>query len=306
MTRRRSDLNASSETPREPVVEHQGKVGRVRKVLDANCFQSPTPGRGRPVLEEYFQASKQNTVVFTELACMEAYKGNALVNVRKSMEVASRYPTQVLVLKATVDIIQQQARDPSSTADDFVDVEQTNGFAEFCEVLRLASEGNPHCVRQVRAHGDAAAVEFARMLEAAKQVRVGIAEHEASMNPALLRSLRRNEPIPPALVDEAGRAILEYAASYFQDRDDGVLIPRELKVARETLLFRHALSSFNLAEWWISKGGYASVAPEKLLNDIVDLTYVTYATFFDGLISNDQKMLQIYEATRFLVDEVFI
>jgi hypothetical protein len=49
---------------------------------------------------------------------------------------------------------------------------------------------------------------------------------------------------------------------------------------------------------WLSEGGYDGLPIQKLQNDIIDTAYVAYATYFDGLLSNDNKMNEIYLLTK--------
>ncbi len=40
---------------------------------------------------------------------------------------------------------------------------------------------------------------------------------------------------------------------------------------------------------WLIDGGYETRNPDKLQNDVVDMSYVAYASFFDDLLSLDRK-----------------
>ena len=44
----------------------------------------------------------------------------------------------------------------------------------------------------------------------------------------------------------------------------------------------------------VKDGGIDQISKEKIRNDIVDISYVTYATYFDGLLSLDKKLNAIY------------
>ena len=54
----------------------------MKKVIDANYFQDTA-------LKDYLRSDKKNFVVFPDYACMEAYKGNAIKNISKSIEIVS-------------------------------------------------------------------------------------------------------------------------------------------------------------------------------------------------------------------------
>jgi len=67
---------------------------------------------------------------------MKPNKGNALENVRRSIQILARYPSQVAILRATRTIIGMQNLDPNVGTDAFVDSKQTKGFATFCQPRR--------------------------------------------------------------------------------------------------------------------------------------------------------------------------
>lgn len=55
----------------------------------------------------------------------------------------------------------------------------------------------------------------------------------------------------------------------------------------------------------VASGGAEDVKPEKLRNDMVDVTFATYATFFDGILSCDKKTNQLYQDTCGILNAVF-
>ena len=66
----------------------------MRKVVDSNFLQSDE-------LRDYLSKSAGNYVVLTDYAAMEAYKGDTLGTIYRSMEILADYPKQVIVLKGT-------------------------------------------------------------------------------------------------------------------------------------------------------------------------------------------------------------
>ena len=49
---------------------------------------------------------------------------------------------------------------------------------------------------------------------------------------------------------------------------------------------------------WIQNGRQKNIKSAKLRNDIVDLNFATFALYFDGILTNDQKLIDIYEHTK--------
>jgi hypothetical protein len=61
-----------------------------------------------------------------------------------------------------------------------------------------------------------------------------------------------------------------------------------------------------LAHWWISVGGAKKVKPDKLRNDLVDVIFAAYATYFDGILSKDEKANAIYSDALWMLTNVFV
>ena len=66
----------------------------MRKVVDSNFLRSDQ-------LHKYLSKTTNNCVVLTDYAAMEAYKGDTLASIYRSMEILSQFPKQVIVLKGT-------------------------------------------------------------------------------------------------------------------------------------------------------------------------------------------------------------
>lgn len=69
----------------------------MRKVVDTNFLQTEA-------LRAYLSASTEDYAVLTEFAAMEAYKQDALDAINNRMEILVQFPTQVIVLKGTLDV----------------------------------------------------------------------------------------------------------------------------------------------------------------------------------------------------------
>jgi hypothetical protein len=55
---------------------------------------------------------------------------------------------------------------------------------------------------------------------------------------------------------------------------------------------------------WISMGGPKGVKAEKIRNDIVDVSFATFATYFDGLLSMDEKARRIYQQAAIVLESI--
>jgi hypothetical protein len=271
----------------------------MRKVLDANCFQAPE-------LEVYLRASSSNFVVFTDYACMEAYGGDSLVSIRKSLEIVSRHPKQVEVLKSTRDIVQLQGPLTQASISLLTDTESTRGFGLFCAAVELASKGNEGLIQQVLAHGNAAMGHFDAMLREAEGFPETVELVRDGLRPEHVDALRKRTALSAEACNDTIQRVLQLAAAFYRMHPDQPQLPKDIGALCRTYIFRYALAAFLLVARWIGQGGVYDAKPHKLRNDHVDATYVAYATLFDGLLSKDRKMLELYEEARFLLDAVFL
>ena len=117
----------------------------MRKVIDSNMLQSE-------VLRTYLSHSKENCAVLTDYAAMEAYKGDTLQSIYKSMEILATRPKQVIVLKGTQAICGLRGR-KSGLQRRMIDESQTRGFEEYCRDLRTARNGSRALEQNLLAHG---------------------------------------------------------------------------------------------------------------------------------------------------------
>jgi len=267
----------------------------MKKVIDANFFQDPD-------LEDYLKLDKGNIVVFSDYACMEAYKGNALKNISKSLEIVSKFPEQVLVLKGTRDVVKL-----TLTSDGFkklVDTDQTKGFRIFCFHTQRAILGDVDLATQILKKGQIASSPFNRLKKDAEVLANGIEGIAKSFKKEHLRALKKREKLDAEMIDKIIREILLLTAFLFQGHPDVHKIPQAEQV-RNSYIFRFAVSNYLLALRWISDGGLGKVKMNKLRNDIVDMNYVAYATFFDGLMTRDSKLKEIYQETCFFLKNAF-
>jgi hypothetical protein len=268
----------------------------MQKIVDATLLR-------HVALEEYLQADPGHQAVFTDYACMECYKGNALSNIGLSLRIVSKYPEQVVVLKGTRDIIRLQASGPH-VRDDFIDSQQTGEFREFVRDVRSAVEGHAGLRARVEHLANLANEHFRQMQQDAFGVAEAIRETAESFQPSQLAELRRPGPISKETGDVIVRNILTLAALLLKAHPHVVVLPT-LESLRDTLVFRFALASQLLVVRWLGKGGIENVRMDRLRNDMVDMTYVAYATLFEGILSNDRKLLGVYDESVFFLERVF-
>jgi hypothetical protein len=63
---------------------------------------------------------------------------------------------------------------------------------------------------------------------------------------------------------------------------------------KNTFAFRTACSVYALTLHRTAMGGVAEMKPSRLRNDLVDMMFVAYGTFFDGVLTADTRLMDLY------------
>jgi hypothetical protein len=264
----------------------------MRKIVDRNYLQSPK-------LRDYLAAWRKHRVVLTDYAAMEAFKGDALANIASATQILREFPKQVIVLKSTNSISTLKGRRCGYTRR-MVDWGQTEGFPEWCEHTARALAGDNDLQRQILENGREADAHLKVMRDDQESYGKNLETMAKNFSEAELKALRKHEPISADMFDKIQSRVLEMAAFLFAAHPSIAELPpaRELPY---TFIFRYAMAGYLIALRWMSVGGAKNVKPEKIRNDIVDCTYAAYATYFQGLLSDDAGANEIYADTKFIM-----
>ncbi len=80
--------------------------------------------------------------------------------------------------------------------------------------------------------------------------------------------------------------------------------PKTVIDAINTFPFRYALCTTLLFSQWVQEGKPMAKKPEKIVNDIVDVNVAAMATFFDGVLSNDARVLALHSEARYVISQI--
>ncbi|MBY3260283.1 hypothetical protein HFO15_01170 [Rhizobium laguerreae] len=264
-----------------------------RKVVDSNAMQTD-------LLRSYLSASERNYAVLNDYAAMEAYKGNTLTSIYCSMEIACEFPRQMIVLKPTGRICALLGRNQGLQRR-MIDERQTREFPTFCKRLQAARHGHAYFQEQLLESGRVANDQMDRILASAPILPGAIKELRKTFSPELLKAIRLDEPFPQALIEKSMKFIIDLTFYTISNHPSPPARIRSVDELQNTFLFRHSVATFVWSLDWIARGGADGVRPDRMRNDVVDVIFATYATFFDGLISNDQKAQRIYRDAQFIL-----
>jgi len=126
-------------------------------VVDSNFLQ-------RDELRDYLSAAPDNHAVLTDYAAIEAYKGETLKSIFRSMEILTAFPKQVIILKGTQVICGMSGR-AEAVQESLVDKTQTRDFSAYCRDLLAAKNGDLSFQQGLLEHGREASAHMDRVLQ---------------------------------------------------------------------------------------------------------------------------------------------
>ena len=267
----------------------------MRKVIDSNFLQAPE-------LTVYLSKSPENKVVLTDKVAMEAYKGDTLKSIYKSMAIVSDYPSQVVILKGTRLICGLRGH-TKGLQSRLIDTTQTRKFGTYCRKLREAQQGHGDYQRYLLHLGKTATDHINQLQIEASQIASGVIEFGNTYSQEELRILRVSASLPVTVIEKMIKHILLLADAVFSQHPDVKDMPADITLFN-TYIFRYALCMYLLSIRWITQGGVSDVKPINLANDVIDMNVVAYATFFDSLLSKDKKALSLYAEANYLLQKV--
>lgn len=267
------------------------------------CFVVDTGYLRSPALLSYLSSSHSNFVAISEYTCMECYKGDALVNIERSLRHVMKYPQQVIILNSVTTLISEQGLRRDFAREDLVCRAQTDDFSQFCQAVQKAASGDNAIACQIREHAKVAQQQLLVMRDGAAKVVQGIRAVAAGLQADRLKRIRNGAPLTGGDIQWFLTVVQVMAQSMFESRLDTGGWPATPGVLRHAWLFRHALAGALLMRWWLQHGGIDSISVDKVQNDVLDVSIATFGTYLDGVLTIDTKLKRIYDEARWVLDE---
>lgn len=264
----------------------------MRKVIDTNYLQTKA-------LFDYLNESNENIAIVTEYTAIEAYKGDNTDTIYKSLEALSKFPQQVIVLKNTIDICGMNL---TSTAlpEVLIDYQQTINFKSFCDDLYDAKKNPLKYKNALSEHKIAARTQVARIEKDAPKLQNGLKEAEKTYNEGEIKDIRKKD-YTDRVYSRMFKNIFITTELLLQSHPNVKTRP-DAELLRNHFLFKNALCFHIMLLKWISNGSQISNKHNKTRNDIIDMNFVTFSLYFDGILSSDQKLIDIYEESKIALD----
>lgn len=241
--------------------------------------------------------------VLPDFVAMEAYKGETLKTIFKSMEVLTNFPNQVLILKGSSKVCGLSGR-RKGLQRRLIDEVQTLGFPEYALTLRLAELGNLDIQKQILELGKYANEHLEKILADAPNIRDAISDLGKQYTKEERAALRTRSMYTPEMTDKLVQIVMKMAAIIFRDIPQVRKIPSYTELPN-TFIFRATLAFYLHGIKQFSHGGLEGMDPKKLRNDFIDMMLVAYSTFFDGIMSADRNLSYIFTEACLLLSELF-
>lgn len=255
-------------------------------------------------LREYFVKSQHNYAVITDYLAMELFKNDPLEYLSHGMRIICSFPKQVIVLKDTQTICGLRGR-RAGLRRRMVDEEETKKLEGFCSFLRQTESGDLRSSMQISEKGRSAdehingtmLIGVEGLPNIIKEMRDDLFTQEE------VNILIRKEPLSEAMVKKVvDESFLLYARLCVMHSNVAALHKAEEVI--NTFIYRKALLIYIYAIEFIRDGTPLNKSSERLRNDMVDLHYVVYASFFDGLLTDDKRQRKIYNEFYPIIDSV--
>ncbi|WP_245500203.1 hypothetical protein [Mesorhizobium sp. M4B.F.Ca.ET.089.01.1.1] len=244
-------------------------------------------------LRSYLQESPHNFAVLTDYAWIEIYKQQTVEAIKHGLSVVGDFPDQLILLRANGEIIQL---DP--TVPDLCERMQFKGIAddirEMAAIFRSATVDDAAILKQLHGHWNFANGLLPELIEGAVEIAASLPEMEEQMfTKSEIRIIRTSRRYPAAMME----TIYGAAVQIWETLAQGYRLPwqdlGDSRVAR-TYLFRYALGLVIHLLWWISSGSQPIKRMDRMSNDMIDLSFCVYASYFDGFMTADEKARWIH------------
>lgn len=252
-------------------------------VIDSNQLQTDT-------LRSFLRQSKQNRAVLTDFMGIEGYNGDQQGYFRW-MDVLSDFPDQVVVLKGSAHAMAQSGR-PSGLVRRLLDLETTTKFPDHVAAVRAAKDGRPHAVRQVDELRRYASEHLAKMELDAAAMRPAMDVLGAMYSKEERAIIRARRPYTDEMVAKLTENLFSIAVNLVGPTSRHRSFDNDIK---NTFAFRVALAMYVLVLHRTAGSSVKDISPSRLRNDLVDMTFVAYGSFFDGVMTADNRLIEIYE-----------
>lgn len=266
-----------------------------RKVIDSNYLRNPA-------LVDYLDKSRGNVAVLTEFVLLEAHKRSPLIAVPNSIAILARFPGQVAIIRPSRNLIGFPGRS-AGLQQRLIDQRQSRAFPAFCRQVAIAASGDPSAAEAILTTARIAQTHIDGLIEAAPTIIDHFEHHVRRFTPDELTSLRTRRPRSWELQRRLFDIVFESARDVASATNALPSRFRPQEIANLPV-FRYCLCMALLLIRWIEKGRPKEARGKSVANDVIDANIASYATYFDGALSNDELLCALHAEARHVLREI--
>lgn len=279
------------------VVHSRPTLCCMKKIADTNFIQNEA------LVGKFLSTSPKNQIVLTDYVAMELYNSGNIRPLRKAVRAMSPYAGQVCVLKGISRVCGLSGRQ-AGLQRRLIDEKQTKQLLSFFREVEAASAGNEKLLRGYDRLANNAADHLKVVLGGASENPGAYSDFATLFTVAELTAIRKQSGVTRGMARKILLFAAELSAEVFRKHPAATRLPTQSELPN-TYIFRAALANTVLALWWVGVGGAEKARPEKIRNDVVDCYLASYATYFDGVLTSDEKLKDIHGACRYILAEAF-
>lgn len=252
-----------------------------RLVIDSCMLQSDE-------LRRFLKLSETNFAILADVIWFELYKQESIDAIVSAFSVIGEFPEQLIVLRAGQEIAAIDPRMSNMTSTmQRSDVKQ--GIRGMIAVLNSRKRNEPSIRAQLErlwSHATGARLE---MFEGAEDILASLPEMAEQMfTPEHHRIIRTNARYTPEMFSSIfGAADQIWETLSGRDANSASREPDVFK--HRGYLYRYSLAIVIYLLWWIKNGSQHQTRLDRVSNDFIDLSFVVYGTYYDGLMTSDKK-----------------
>ncbi|MNS01482.1 hypothetical protein D3C72_327650 [compost metagenome] len=250
-------------------------------VIDSNMLQSDE-------LRRYLGRGREHLAVLPDFVWYELYKQESMEGLRLGLSVLGDYPDQVILLQPA-GYISRLNPAVAGEVERLIMNDSPGDITELVRVVRSEGPVDETAAAQLRIYWSWARTLRPSLIEGASDIAQSYPEMQEQMfDEKQIRIIRTNGKYSEemfATIFGAAFQLWETFAAEHQIEWEGL----DEAVVSRAYLFRFSLGLIINLLWWIRGGSQPVVRMDRLSNDMIDLSFAVYATYFDGFFTRDVK-----------------
>lgn len=218
---------------------------------------------------------------------METYKSDPTRMVLENLSVLRHFPKQVLVLKGTKAVAALDARAPG-IANRMIWRNADVEFARTVQALDQAEQGDPRVLRQILEHGRIAEEHLSKIEIGVPDILAALPDMQTMFTDDEVRRLRTDSAFTAPMRAKILGGASQICDALFQAYPAKIRRPT-VNSRVNTFFYRYSLATLLYFLRWVRTGSQQSKRHDRVRNDFIDLTFATFGTYFNGLMSGDER-----------------